>query len=58
MTNVRAAESVGFVFLFPMLFLSGALRIISAGADSTIERTMHEDFVKVFYLQRYIMFEQ
>ena len=58
MTNVRAAESVGFIFHFMMIFLSGALRIISAGADSINEQPMHEDFVKVFYLKRYIMFEQ
>jgi hypothetical protein len=44
MPNVRAWESVGFTLLFLMLFLSGALRIISAGADSTNEQTMHEDF--------------
>ena len=33
--------SVGFIFHFLMIFLSGALRIISAGADFTNEQTIH-----------------
>jgi hypothetical protein len=58
MPNVRAAESVGYILLLLSLFLSGALNIISVDADSTNWQTMQEDFVKVFYSQTYIMFEQ